>query len=93
MISLDKTLLGYDYSGNAIERHKEYARRIGWLDVIIFSKKGTKKGSTSILMKTAPLRIYSTNSKSKFFYIIDAYRIGSNLDTKFIAICIFNRSW
>ncbi|MCD6283808.1 glycosyltransferase family 4 protein [bacterium] len=81
MISLDKTLLGQDYSGDAIERHKEYARRIGWLDVIIFSKKGTEKRSTPVLMEAAPLIIHPTNSKSKLFYIIDAYRIGSNLNT------------
>ena len=40
MISLDKTLLGADYSGDVLERHREYAKRAGHLDIIVFSKKG-----------------------------------------------------
>ena len=43
MISLDRTLLGADYSGDVLERHKEYAKLAGHLDIIVFSKKGFKK--------------------------------------------------
>ena len=43
MISLDKTLLDADYSGDAVKRHQEYAKKVDSLDIIVFSKKNYKK--------------------------------------------------
>ncbi|OGZ37088.1 MAG: hypothetical protein A3J64_01075 [Candidatus Portnoybacteria bacterium RIFCSPHIGHO2_12_FULL_38_9] len=72
MISLDKTLLGADYSGDVLERHREYAKRAGHLDIIVFSKKGFSQKNFG-----SNLRIYPTNSLSKIFYVWDAYRAGA----------------
>src|SRR3989344_8895046 len=71
MISLDKTLLGADYSGDVLERHREYAKRAGHLDIIVFSKKGFSQKNFG-----SNLRIYPTNSLSKIFYVWDAYKAG-----------------
>jgi len=68
MISLDRTLLGADYSGDVLERHKEYAKLTGQLDIIVFSKKGFKKKKIN-----ENLTIYPTNSRIKLNYILDAY--------------------
>jgi len=70
MISLDRTLLGADYSGDVLERHKEYAKLAGQLDIIVFSKKGFKKKKIN-----ENLTIYPTNSITKLNYIINAYEI------------------
>ena len=70
MISLDRTLLGADYSGDVLERHKKYADLAGQLDIIVFSKKGFKKRKIN-----ENLRIYPTNSKSKLTYVLNTYEI------------------
>jgi len=70
MISLDRTLLGVDYSGDVLERHKKYANLAGQLDIVVFSKKGFKKRKVN-----ENLRIYPTNSKSKLTYVLNAYEI------------------
>ena len=70
MISLDRTLLGADYSGDVLERHKKYANLAGQLDIIVFSKKGFSKKKFN-----ENLRIYPTNSKTKLNYILNAYEI------------------
>ncbi|MCG2809751.1 MAG: glycosyltransferase family 4 protein [Candidatus Portnoybacteria bacterium] len=72
MISTDRTLLSAE-SGDAFERHLEYARRAGKLDIIVFSKKGfgkTIRGS---------LAVYPTNSTVKLNYIWDAFQIAKNI--------------
>jgi len=74
MISLDRTLLGADYSGDVIERHQEYARRTGQLDIIVFSKKGFKKIKVS-----SQLTAYPTNSSTKINYIFDAFKIAKEI--------------
>ena len=70
MISLDRTLLGADYSGDVLERHKEYANLAGQLDIVVFSKKGFKNRKIN-----DNLRIHPTNSKTKLNYILNAYEI------------------
>jgi len=74
MISIDRTLLGADYSGDVLERHQEYAQQAGQLDIIIFSKKGFKKRKIS-----PQLTVYPTNSSTKLNYIFDAYEIAKNI--------------
>lgn len=70
MISIDRTLLGADYSGDALERHKEYARKVGKLEIIVLSAKGfTKRRITSQLI------VYPTNSKTKLNYVFDVFEI------------------
>jgi len=74
MISLDKTLLGTDYSGDVLERHQEYAQKAGHLDIIVFSKKGFRK------TKVSPrLTFYPTNSSTKLNYVFDAFRIAKEI--------------
>ena len=70
MISLDRTLLGVDYSGDVLERHKKYADLAGQLDIVVFSKKGFKNRKIN-----DNLRIHPTNSKSKLIYVLNAYEI------------------
>jgi glycosyltransferase involved in cell wall biosynthesis len=74
MISLDRTLLGADYSGDVLERHQEYARRAGRLDIIVFSKKGFNKKKIS-----SQLTIYPSNSSTKLNYIFDAFEIAKKI--------------
>jgi len=74
MISLDRTLLGADYSGDVLERHQKYTDLIGRLDIIVFSKKGFNKKKIN-----ENFRIYPTNSKTKLTYIFDAYEIARNI--------------
>jgi len=74
MISLDKALLGADYSGDVLERHQEYGQRAGHLDIIVFSKKGFQKKEVS-----PHLTIYPTNSFSKFCYLRDAGKIVKDI--------------
>lgn len=74
MISLDRTLLGADYSGDVLERHQEYAEKAGSLDIIIMSKKGFKRKKIS-----SQLTVYPTNSTTKLNYIFDAYNLAKNI--------------
>jgi len=76
MISLDKTLLGADYSGDVLERHQEYAQRAGHLDIIVF-----QKGTFPWNQGNVPLQIHSTNSLSKIFYVWDAYKVAADKGT------------
>jgi len=74
MISIDRTLLGTDYSGDVLERHKKYAQEAGQLDIIVFTKKGFKKKEFG-----ENLRVHPTNSKIKINYIFDAFEIAKNI--------------
>jgi len=74
IISLDKTLIGQDYSGDVLERHLEYSKKAGHLDIIVFSKKGFQKKEIS-----KQLSIYPTNSRIKLNYIFDALKIARRI--------------
>jgi len=74
MISLDKTLLGADYSGDVLERHQKYAQGIDKLEIIVFSKKGFKKKKVD-----DRLIIYPTNSSNKLAYLFDAFNIAKGI--------------
>ncbi len=78
MISLDKNLLGVKGAlGNAAERHRKYGEKIESLDIIVLNKerKEPKKISSKV-------RVYPTNSWSRFLYIFDSYRIGKKIFQK-----------
>ena len=74
MISIDRTLLGADYSGDILERHEKYANKAGKLDIIVFTKKGFKKIEFS-----ENLKVYPTNSTTKLNYIFDTFEIAKNI--------------
>ena len=74
MISIDRTLLGSDYSGDILERHEKYAEQAGKLDVIVFTKKKFKK-----IEFNENLKIHPTNSSTKLNYVFDAYEIAKNI--------------
>ena len=75
MISIDRTLLGTDYSGDVLERHQKYAEQAGQLDIIVFSKsKSFKKKKIS-----PQLTVYSTNSKTKLNYVFNAYNLAKDI--------------
>lgn len=77
MLSLDKTFLGADYSGDAIERHQEYAQRAGFLDIIVFSKAGFANKKID-----ERLMIYPTNSRFKINYIFDTLKTAQEIYQK-----------
>ncbi|MFH1427846.1 MAG: hypothetical protein ABIG60_04965, partial [Patescibacteria group bacterium] len=82
MISIDRTLLGVDYSGDVLERHQKYAQETGQLDIIIFTKKAQSSDRVRIFKKREfgkNLRVYPTNSKIKINYIFDAFEIAKNI--------------
>ena len=74
MISIDRTLLDADYSGDVIERHQEYAQRAGSLEVIVMSLRNFKKKKIA-----ENLKIYPTNSSNKINYVFDALEIAKTL--------------
>jgi len=74
MISIDRTLLGTDYSGDVLERHQKYAQEAGQLDIIVFTKKRFSKKEFG-----ENLRVHPTNSKTKLSYIFNAFEIAKNI--------------
>ena len=74
MISIDRTLLGADYSGDALERHQAYAKLAGQLDIVVLTKKGLNKKKIS-----PELTAYPTNSKNKLNYVFDAFEIAKKI--------------
>ncbi|MFA6215947.1 MAG: glycosyltransferase [Patescibacteria group bacterium] len=74
MISLDRGLLGKGELGDVSSRHREYGKFVEKLDIIVFSRAGFNKNQIS-----ETVAAYPTNSKSKFGYLCDAYRIGKKL--------------
>lgn len=77
MISLDKTLLGADYSGDVLERHQEYAQYLDALDIVVFSKKGFKERKFS-----SRLAVYPTNSLTKLNYFYDVLKAAKKIFDK-----------
>ncbi len=74
MISLDRTLLGADYTGDVLERHQKYADLAGQLEIIVLTKKGFKKRKIS-----QNLTVYPSNSLSKLNYVLDAFNLAKNI--------------
>lgn len=86
MIGTDRTWFGADYTGDLIERHKEYVKQLGSqfdrLDIIVFSKRGFNKKKFG-----DNLRAYPTNSLFKIFYVWNAYRIGMKHKDSDLIVC------
>jgi len=82
MISIDRTLLGTDYSGDILERHEKYAEQAGKLDIIVLTKKPQSSDRVKSFKKiefNENLKIHPTNSSTKLNYIFDAYEIAKNI--------------
>ena len=77
MISLDRGLLGKGELGDVSSRHREYGKYVERLDIIVFSRAGFSANQIS-----ESVTAYPTNSKSKFNYLVDAYKIGRQLFKK-----------
>ncbi len=75
-ISGDRSKRGVLHVGSpAFKRQEAYAKQFGNLDVIVFSRRsdGTKG------VEVGALRVYPTNSTSRFFYGFDAIRTALRL--------------
>jgi len=60
----------------AAERQVAYGDRLGELDIIIFSLRTHACTPTTL---SEHVRVYPTHSFSRFFYILDAYRVARTL--------------
>ncbi len=74
MISLDSSLLG-DPRGNTVERHLEYARRIGTLTIVAYNPASQPKTPRQLADNLA---IYPTNTRPALFPWA-AYRVAARL--------------
>lgn len=75
MISTDRHLLNPQSA--VAKRHEEYGAFAKEIHIVLFS---LRKTHTSELIQLAPnVWVYPTASLSKWFYIIDAYRIGKQI--------------
>src|SRR3989344_8934752 len=75
-VSADRSKRGILFSGTAAAKRQEsYARAIGELFVVGFSR--IREGASERAFGT--LRIIPTNSYSRLLYILDAYRKARNL--------------
>ena len=82
MISIDRTLLGADYSGDALARHKIYAEKAGQIDIIVFTKKPQSSDGVKSFKKRKigdKLTIYPTNSTTKLNYVWNAFQIAREI--------------
>ena len=82
MISIDRTLLGTDYSGDVLERHQKYAQLAGKLDIIVLSKKAQSSDRVKSFSKnkiSPELTVYPTNSSRKINYISDVFEIAKKI--------------
>ncbi|MCD4705487.1 glycosyltransferase family 4 protein [bacterium] len=78
MISLDKNLLGITRAfGDAVDRHKIYGKYVDSLDIIVMNKKSIDKADDFKI--TENVKAYPTNSLSRFFYFLNAYRLGKKI--------------
>lgn len=71
-ISLDRAVFQKD--SEAQKRQIEYGRLFEETHIIVFSKKGLPEEKIS-----ENAWLYPTNSSNKFFYIFDAFKIGSKI--------------
>jgi len=74
MISLDRSLLGFEQLGDTVIRHMDYGQHVERLDIIVFSKKGYKQQKIS-----ERVYVWPTNSLSKLNYYFDAKKIGQKI--------------
>ena len=76
-ISADRSIQGILYEGSAVaERERAYGAVLGHLDIIGFSRRADARKRFNISEQVA---VYPTNSRSRFFYGIDAFLIALRL--------------
>jgi glycosyltransferase involved in cell wall biosynthesis len=74
MISLDASLLG-DPHGNTVQRHIDYARRIGRLSIVVYNPASNPK---TVQRLSDELTVYPTNTRP-YLYPLAAYRAAARL--------------
>jgi glycosyltransferase involved in cell wall biosynthesis len=74
MISLDTGLLGDNPHGNTIQRHIEYANRIGDLSIVVYNpasqRQTTRRHSDRLV-------VYPTNARTPYLFPIAGYRVAT----------------
>ena len=75
-ISTDRRL--FDKESAVLERHKDYAKKMEELHIIVFSLKKDNLQEKSL----GNLHIYPTNSIWALLYVFDAFKIAKNILTK-----------
>lgn len=76
MISADRSKQGILYPGTpAFRRHEAYAKEFGNLDIIGLSRKS----DAAKFIDAGALRVYPTNSSSRFLYGLKAARVALSL--------------
>ncbi len=79
-ISIDKTLVGGNKLGDAIERHRKYGGFLNHLDIIVYTRK--KDGLSEYKISDNVVG-YPTNSKNKLFFVFDVIRIFKLVNKKY----------
>lgn len=74
MISLDTTLAAHP-DGDARQRHRAYATRIGCLSIVVHTPADT----SSVSLSTDGLSIYPTSSRHKLTFVFDAIREATHV--------------
>ncbi len=72
IISLDKSLVGAPELGDAIERHRQYGRSVGFLDIIVYSPA---KDHLHKLRLSENTLAWPTGSRHKFLFFFDVLKI------------------
>jgi glycosyltransferase involved in cell wall biosynthesis len=75
MISLDGSLLGAEH-GDTVQRHLEYARRIGDLRIVVYNSTSQPKEPRQF---SEHLTVYPTNCRAPYSYLWRAFRVASQI--------------
>ena len=75
MISLDNSLLG-DPHGNTVQRHIEYARRIGDLSVVVYNPSSQAGRVTRL---SDHLVVYPANVPTPLLFSLAAFRVAARI--------------
>ncbi len=75
MISLDGSLLGEEH-GDTVQRHLEYARRIGDLRIVVYNTASNPQPPHQF---SEHLTVYPTNCRSPYLFPWRAFRVASQV--------------
>ncbi|MBU1091654.1 hypothetical protein KKA27_02235, partial [Patescibacteria group bacterium] len=81
MISTDKGI--FDEKSEVRQRIIEYGRLAEKLDIVVFNIKNLELPYThdrEYMVISENVRIYPTNSRSRWFYLFDAIKIGKKIE-------------
>jgi 1,2-diacylglycerol 3-alpha-glucosyltransferase len=76
MISLDTGLLGDNPHGNTIERHLEYADRIGDLSIVVYNPASQRQ---AVRRHSDRLTVYPTNARTPYLFPLSGYRAAAHV--------------